>query len=187
MADMIINKASSIIMALGTSLQMDDHEFLRETAKESLSAACELSNWIKYLQIVPDLLALSTLVLDADSVKKRTEIRYPLPKEFENKIKVIYDDIHEAKIVNFSQNGIQILLSRPIEKAMVIQCHLLADVNKQTSKPFKATAMYCVPTEGSYMCGAQISDLHRGGTFNFFSIVHQLMLDMTTSSSSLNS
>jgi hypothetical protein len=180
MADMIINKASSIIMALGTSLQIDDHELMRDTARESLSAACELSNWIKYLQIVPDLYALSTLVLDADAVKKRTEIRYPVPEEFEEKIKIIYDDLLEGRLVNFSQQGMQILLSRPIENGTIIQCRLVADIDDRSSKPFKATAMYCVPAKDSYMCGAQISEMQSSGFFNFFSLVHQLMLDTTT-------
>lgn len=179
MADMIINKASSIIMALGTSLQMDDHALLRDTAKESLSAASELSNWIKYLQIVPDLFALSTLVLDADSVKKRTEIRYPMPKDFEGMIKVIYDNTFEARLINFSQNGMQIILSQPLEKGTVIKCHLLADIIDENTKPFKATAMYCVPKGNSYMCGAQITDMRNSGFFNFFSLVHQLMMEIT--------
>ena len=85
-SDMVVNKTASIMMALSASLQMDDTEFLKETARDSLSDTCELSNWIKYLQIVPDLQNLSSLVLDADSAEKRTEIRYPLPKELDERL-----------------------------------------------------------------------------------------------------
>jgi hypothetical protein len=179
MADIIINKTSSIIMTLGASLQMNDGGFIRDTASESLTDACELSNWIKYLQIVPDLLTLSALVLDADSTKKRKEIRYPLPGELEGHINVICNDMHEAKLVNFSQSGMQILSPRPIKEAAVLQCHLVADVAEGLKNPFKATAMYCDQVDGSYMCGARISEMRGSGFFNFFNLVHQLMLDMT--------
>ena len=167
------------MMALSASLQMDDSEFLRETAKESLSDVCELSNWIKYLQIVPDLLTLSTLVLDTDAAEKRTEIRYPLSKEFEGQIHVIYNGMLEAKLVNFSQKGIQIISSQPIEEGTVLQCHLMADVAEGTNNPFKATAMYCASVDGSNICGARITEMQGSGVFNFFSLVHQFMLDMT--------
>jgi hypothetical protein len=178
-ADMVINKTSSIIMTLGASVQMKDSEFILETAMESLSDAGELSNWIKYLQIVPDLLTLSSLILDADSMEKRKEIRYPVPGELEGQIKVVSDDIPEARLVNFSQSGMQILSSRPIEGGAVHQYHLMSDIEDGLKNPFKAMVMYCIPTEGSYICGARIVEMLGSGIFNFFSPIHQLMLDMT--------
>jgi hypothetical protein len=178
-SDMVINKTSSVMMALSASLQMDDSVFLRETARESLSDACELSNWIKYLQIVPDLFTLSTLVLDAASAEKRTEIRYPLPKDFEGRINVIYNGMLEAKLVNFSQKGLQIISSQPIKEGTVLQCHMMTDVAEGSNNPFKATAMYCVSVDGSNICGARITEMQGSEVFNYFSLVHQFMLDMT--------
>jgi hypothetical protein len=176
MADMIFNKNSSIMMALGASRQMDDGEFLRDTEGESMSDACELSNWIQYLQIM-HALTLSALILDPEAVEKWTEIRFPLPSEFERQINVICDDVHEARLLNFSQRGMQILSSRPIREGTVFQCRLVADGEEDYRNPFMATAMYCIPVEGSYMCGARLSDMHGSGVFNFFSRVHQLMMD----------
>jgi hypothetical protein len=178
-ADMVINKTSSIIMSLSASLQTDDGGFLRDTASESLTDASELSNWIKYLQIVPDLRTLSTLVLDTSSAEKRKEIRYPVPGDLEGRINVICDDMPDAGLLNFSQSGMQIRSSRPIKEGAVLKCHIVTDVEEGPKNPFKATAMYCIPVEGSYMCGARISEMRGSGVFNFFSLVHQLMLDMT--------
>lgn len=179
MADVIINKTTSIIMSLSASLQTDDRELLKDTARESLSNACELSNWIKYLQIVPDLLTLSTLVLDSNSVQKRKEIRYPVPAELEGRINVLCDDMFEARLVNFSQSGMQILSDRPIREGSILRCRLITDVEEGTPKTFRATAMYCAQIEDSYICGALISDIHGNGGFNFFNAIYQLILDYT--------
>jgi len=177
-SDMVVNKTSSIMMALSASLQMDDSEFLLDTARESLADACELSNWIKYLQIVPNLLTLSTLVLDAENTEKRMEIRYPTPEEFEGRLNVIYDEMLEAKLVNFSQKGMQIRSAKPIEGGAVIKCHLIADIADGLKNPFIATVMYCVPQDGAYVSGVRISQMQNSSVFNFFSLVHQLMLDL---------
>lgn len=176
---MVINKTSSIIMTLGASLQMDDSELLRETAGESLSDACELSNWIKYLQIVPDLFALSSLILDTSSSEKRREIRYPLPAELEGRINVLCNDMFETMLLNFSQRGMQILSPLAIKEGTVLQCHLVSDDIKNTKSRFKASVMYCIPTEDSFMCGARVSEMKGNGSLNLFSLVHQLIMDYT--------
>jgi hypothetical protein len=178
-ADMVINKTTTIAMSLTASVRMKDSDFILETALESISDAGELSNWIKYLQIVPDLLTLSSLVLDVDSTEKRKQIRYPVPGEFEGRIRVVFDDMHKVGLLNFSQSGMQMLSSRPMEKGNIIQCHLAADIEEAPTTPFKAAVMYCFPTGGSYTCGARILELRGSEIFNFFSPVHQLMLDMT--------
>ena len=178
---MVVNKTASIMMALSASLQMDDYEFLKDTARESLSDTCELSNWVKYLQIVPDLLTLSSLVLDADSAEKRTEIRYPLPSEFKGKFNVIFSDMLEAGLINFSQSGMQVATSKPIEQGTVLECHLTEDIEKGLVNPFKAKAMYVVSSNGSNICGMRIVEMQGSEVFNFFSLVHQLMLDIKMS------
>ena len=180
-SDMVINKTASIMMALSASLQMDDYEFLKDTGRESLSDTCELSNWVKYLQIVPDLLTLSSLVLDADSAEKRSEIRYPLPSEFEGKVNIIFSDMLEARLINFSQSGMQVATNKPIEQGTVLECHLTKDIEEGLVSPFKAKAMYVVSSNGSNICGMRIVEMQGSEVFNFFSLVHQLMLDIKMS------
>jgi hypothetical protein len=182
-ADMIINKTSTInktsswMLTLSDALKMDDcDEYLSDSAFESMPDACEISNWIKYMQVM-HLISLSSLVLNEKSEEKRKEIRYPFPREFEGQINIICDDMLKATLVNCSQKGMQILSSRPIEKGTVFKFSLEADVDEGSRNQFKATSVYCVPVEDSYVSGVRIQEMDGNGVFNFFSRVHRLMLD----------
>jgi hypothetical protein len=127
---------------------------------------------------VPDLQTLSSLVLDADSAEKRTEVRYPLPPEFVGKINVLFSDMIEAKITNFSQSGMQITTNKQVERGDVLTCNLSEDISEGLKNPFKARVQYAVPSNDSYICGMRIVEMQGSDIFNFFSLVHQLMLDI---------
>jgi hypothetical protein len=80
----------------------------------------------------------------------------------------------------------QILSPEPIRESAILKCRLLADVNEGPMNPFRATAIYCIPLKDHYLCGARIVEMHNSGVFNFFSVVHQLILDYESSGITAN-
>lgn len=63
----------------------------------------------------------------------------------------------------------------------MLECHLTEDIEKGLANPFKAKAMYVVSSNGSNICGMRIVEMQGSAVFNFFSQVHQLMLDIRMS------
>lgn len=178
-ADMVINKTTSMGMLLRGALESDDLEFVRDTIRESMNNSTELSNWVRYLQIVPDLQNLSTLVLDADSEERRTEIRYPLPEDKRPFINVLLGDgKSEGELVNFSQSGLQVLSTEPFDKGMVLDCQLTARISAAHAISFRAAVMYAVPAGDAHIMGMRVMDVQGGNVFNIFGTVHQLMVDV---------
>ena len=174
-ADMIINKTSSMMMARGTALRVDDKEFPEDSADERRSDTCEISGWIKHLQVM-HLITLSALVLNSKYVEKLTDIRHPLPSEFQGQIKIVTDNGIKARLVNFSQKGMQVLSPWPLDEGEEFHFHLVTDRGDDASNLFKASAMYCTPADGPFLCGVRILEMDGREAFNFFSCVHQLMM-----------
>jgi len=177
-ADMVVNKTAVMSISLGALMKSNDPEIMKKKAEGAMRNAAELSNWIKYLQMVPDLQALSSLVLDAVSEEKRMEIRYPLPAEDEGKIRVVLPGGQEAVLADFSQSGLGMVSAEQLGNGSEQHCRLTSDATGPHMDVFSAKVMYSVPSGGGYVTGMRIGGVMGQGAFNFFNMVNQLLLDI---------
>jgi hypothetical protein len=175
MADMVINRTSSMMMARGTALRMDDKEFPEDAADERRSDECEVSSWVKHLQVM-HLISLSRLILNVEYVEKLTDIRNPLPSEFEGQIKIVCDNGIKARIVNFSPKGMQVLSPWPMDEGEELHFRLVTDLGESENNTFKASAIYCTSVKGAFLCGMRILQKEGRAALNFYSSVHKLMM-----------
>jgi hypothetical protein len=177
-ADMVVNKTSVMSIALNALLKSNDPENMKRKAEGAKRSASELSNWIKYLQMVPDLQALSTLVLDAEAEEKRTEIRYPVPEEEKGMIRVVLPGGSEAGLNYFSQSGLGLVSQEPLEKGSEPECRLTSDATGPHMVVFRGTVMYSFPSEGGHVSGMRINEVKGQGSFNFFDTVNQFLINI---------
>ena len=177
-ADMVINKTTVMSVALDSALKTGDREMIEKRIKASLKSASELANWIKYLQMVPDLRTLSSLVLDADSGEKRMEIRYPMPEDETGSLRVVLPGGGESSLVDFSQSGLGILSQAPLQAGAVVECRLTSDATGPRPEVFTAEARWCLPAGGGHACGMLIREVKGRASFNFFNMVNQFMLNI---------
>jgi hypothetical protein len=178
-ADMVINKAAGISMLLELSLLEEEKDIIDEDIMESISSANELSNWIRYLQMVGDLHELSSLVLDSDSSEKRKEIRYPVPEILSEKISVRVKrsgEIMPVRLTNFSQSGLQIKSPEPLDIDHLGEFSIASADTEARELTLKASIRYCWEQDGKFVMGARIEELLGSATFNFFTNVYDLML-----------
>lgn len=182
LSDLIINKTAGMTMALTASLEMGDCKFMEETVRESLTNANELSNWIKYMQAIPDLQAVGEMVLDADTADKRTEIRYPMPEAKVGQLRVLLEGSSEASLLNFSQSGLRLLSPVPMRQGDMLDCKLTADVEILHTAPFRATVINSFQSPGGlHSCGLLVKELGGSKAFNFFNMAHQILIDIPAS------
>lgn len=182
LTDSIINRTSAICMMLNYSINETDKEALDNNIKDSLAIANELSNWIKYIQLIGNLQKLLPLVLNSDAGEKRREIRYPLPdaftEDFKTQIKMNCAPMPSA-LVNYSQSGVQLMTPEPIGPGSVIECRLSAGTSNNGSKgvPFKAKIVYSVESMDGFVTGAKLEEVFGSPVFNFFNSVHGLIIE----------
>jgi len=175
-SDTIINKTTIMTLSLGSILQSNDIELMKTKAANAMKSAAELSNWIKYLQLVPDLQALSSLVLDAEADEKRMEIRYPVPDR--SRARVLLPGGTEAVLIDFSQSGFGMLTREPMETGSVLECRLTSDITGPQMEVFSTEVMYSFPSGDSHSSGLLVSEVRGYGSFNFFNLVNQFLMDM---------
>jgi hypothetical protein len=177
-SDTIINKTTIMTISLGSILKSNDMDLMKKKAAFAMKSASELANWIKYLQMVPDLQALSSLVLDAEAEEKRTEIRYPVPEREKGRIRVVLPGGSEAGLIYFSQSGLGILSPEPLEKGSDLECRLTSDITGPQAEVFRAGVRYSAPSGDGHFCGMLISEVKGYGPFNFFDLVNQFLTDI---------
>lgn len=176
--DVVINRTAGISMLLGFTLNEKEKASIDEGIRESLAMANELSNWVKYLQMISDLKELSSLVLDSDSAEKRKEVRYPLPNYLRDSIGVkikLAGAAAPAVLVNFSQSGLQIKSAEPLAVGSRIECCLALPHPAENEVTFKATVRYS--SGGGGFAGAQIEEVSGVKVFNFFNNVHYFIME----------
>jgi hypothetical protein len=174
MADMIINKTSGM-MTLGAEHGTDNRGLSGDKAGGRRSDGCEISSWIKHLQVM-HLISLSRLILNVEYVENLTDIRDPLPSEFEGQIKIVCDNGIKARIVNFSPKGMQVLSPWPMDEGEELHFRLVTDLGESENNTFKASAMYCTSVKGAFLCGMRILQKEGRAALNFYSSVHKLMM-----------
>jgi hypothetical protein len=176
MADMLTSRTSNQMLTLGAVPGTGNRGLHGDKAGVKRTDECEISDWVKYLQVM-HLLTLSRLVFDKKSPEERRETGRPVPSEFKGEIKMVTDDGIRARLVNFSQKGMQAISPWPIDKGAEFWFHLAAHRDKGSGNRFKAECVYCVPVDGLYMCGVRIKETYKSGSVDFLNRVYQMMLD----------
>ncbi len=173
-ADMVVNKTSAASMLLGLNLQDAASQELKEDLTESITLLTELSNWIQYLQLVPDLQATSSLILSSDLSEKRTEIRYPVPKGLEGRTLLHITDetgtTFKGQLVDFSQSGMGFSIPASLKPDTEVDC-TISDRGEEHTARVRAWVKYCIRTNESYTAGIRIEELEGNRRFNFFGTV----------------
>lgn len=176
--DMVINNTSTITMTLGFSLDEDSRDAMVENMKLAINSSNELSNWIKFLQLMGDLKKLSSLVLDSDAKENRTEIRYPMTVPT-GKITVYANGAH-GDIINYSQSGVKFYCSEPLEPGTSMEADLVLNIPQGKKVPIVLKVAYCIKSEDNnqYIAGAQLQEVYGSRLFNFFNEVHHMIMDL---------
>ncbi len=179
-ADLVINKTTGITMMLELSLSGKKVYEEGEAIRKAFASTNELSNWIKYLQMVGDMKELHSLVLDSDQNEKRGEIRYPMPEVQADKVGMALADTEGQgflRVINFSQSGVRFISPAPYEVGDVIESHLVSSGGSWVDTVvLKAEVRNCLGSEGIYPVGARVCEVSGKDTFNFFGNMHSLML-----------
>ena len=179
-ADLVINKTTAITMMLSLSLSNKKAYEEGEAIRQAFASTNELTNWIKYLQMVGDMRELHSLVLDSDQNEKRGEIRYPMPEAQADKVGMALADTEGQgflRVLNFSQSGVRFVSPAPYEVGNVIECCLVSSRGSRDDRVvFKAEVHNCQGSEGSYQVGARVGEVSGKDAFNFFGNMHSLML-----------
>lgn len=180
-ADMVVNKTATISMIMRFSLQEDERSFIDENIREVIANAYELSNWVRYLQLVQDLRRLSSLVLDADSKEKRKDIRYPVPDEH---VDTMLAMVHcgegatgmEGRLVNFSQSGLRLRMKgMPCSGPATIR--IIPRSAEGRALELSVDVRYAGVDSEGYALGAKVLNVGGNAVFNFFDEVYRIILE----------
>lgn len=189
-ADLVINKTTAISMMLELSLSEKNIDQDGEAVRMAFASTNELTNWIKYLQMVGGMKELHSLVLGSDLNEKRGEIRYPLPESHADRVGVSIDDpegLAFLRVLNFSQSGVRFISPAPYEVGDLIECCLVSSKGSRDDPVvFKAEVRNCRgsaggsagDSNGGYEVGANVLEVSGKDAFNFFVNMHALMLSM---------
>ncbi len=181
-ADLVINKTTAISMMLELSLSKKKVYEEGEAVRRAFTSSNELSNWIKYLQMVGDMRELHSLVLGSDQNEKRGEIRYPLPEAKADRtgISLAGSEGHGfLRVLNFSQSGVRFVSPASYEVGDVIESYVVSRGGRRDDcVVFKAEVRNCRGSEKSYQVGARVMEVAGKDVFNFFVNVHTLLMGM---------
>lgn len=179
-ADLVINKTTAISMLLGYHLSPGEKNNEDEMVRAAFASTNELSNWIKYLQMVGDMRELHSLVLDSDRNEKRSEIRYPLPDAHAHRVGIAMAEAEGQgflKLINYSQSGVRFVSPVALEEGGELQFHIVSKGgNWADPVSFKAEVRNCWGSGGNFQVGARVGEISGKDAFNFFLNIHSLIL-----------
>jgi len=177
LADIIVNKAGSISMLMGHTLEEGVDETSADVVEIAYSGMNELTNWIQYLMIVGDMRQVQDLVLGAKLNKNRSEIRYPVPIADKESIKMQCNSMDSGPmaILNFSQTGTRFVSSCPFAEDETYEFTLLNADDAARGTSFKARVMHCVEVSGEYQIGAKVIECSGSKVFNFFGYMKPML------------
>ena len=181
-SDMVINKVSGIKLLIEElALAESGRDELKEKLAIALKNIDELTNWVKFLQIVHDLRLLGSLSPADNPSEKRKESRYPLPAAYQNYLRL---KIHAgaswtpAHLLNFSRYGMQFRYACPLDLNEVHQCVLSTARSFRNAVSFKARVSNCRRQNEEFIIGATIEEVEDSGIFNFFESAYNLVMEI---------
>lgn len=141
----------------------------------------QLSDWIKYLQIVRDIKIFFSLS-EERIPEKRKETRFPLPEVYQKYIELrvkVKDTSLPVILINFSKKGLQFKCKEHLRLNSLLEftVHFIRKVKKKVS--FKARIKHCAKQKDGLVFGAQIVEISDSITFNFFKCVIDAILEVS--------
>lgn len=169
-ADMVLNKVFAVSLCIEPVLNDSNEEMNRLYLNQAMHALNELTNWIKYLQVVKDIRLLAAVSEDRLSDRRR-ESRYPLPEIYHRHLKflVAVSDIGiPARLVNFSRHGLSFVIADELSVDALHRCMISTaqTIKKETS--FTIRVRHCAGHADGFLVGAEIEDVSDGQSFDFF-------------------
>ena len=178
---MVINKVFGITSILELAKMESKEDAMNEYLNKALNQTQELVNWIKFLQIAHDLKTFISLPGETQAYERRREMRFPLPEIYQKYIilKINISGIFVPVILaNFSQHGLQFICSQPLEADSVKDCVLVTSQTIGRQVYFKARVRHCAKQNEEYIVGAQIEEISDSASFDFFTSVHDYILEV---------
>ncbi len=179
-ADMVINKTSSISLLLGRALREDPDEAARNI-QSARTISNELSNWVKYLQITRNLKHLNAIHGDIGISDERKVARYPLPKIYEKYVSMkitLHGRSVPVSIIDFCQRGTQFQSPEPLEPGTPTECVLTTTFNIKKEVCFRMMIKYCSLRDHGYLIGAHIAEVNDSSEFNFFNNIYDFIVEI---------
>ena len=179
-SDMIINKATCILIDLEEAIQELRPYSLDNTIERAVIASNDLVNWVKFLHLAHDLRQLSTLSHEM-SLEKRKETRYPLPEIYQEYIQMfayLKEMIFPVILLNFSRSGVQFRSPQCIEENKSIECVLETAHVVKRKVYFMVRAKYVVKQNGDYIVGGLAEEVSDSTAFDFFNNVYEFIMEI---------
>jgi hypothetical protein len=169
-ADMVLNKVFAVSLCIEPVLNDTSEDKNRLYLKQAMHALNELTNWIKYLQVVKDIRLLASVSEDRMSDRRR-ESRYPMPEKYQRHLKfliAVSDIFIPARLVNFSRRGLSFVSADELLVGSSHRCMISTaqTIRKETS--FNIRVRHCAEHADGYLVGAEIEDISDGLSFDFF-------------------
>ncbi|MBI5100258.1 MAG: PilZ domain-containing protein [Nitrospirae bacterium] len=182
-ADMVINKISGVSSCIELALDEADSGNRDACLRKGLHGLNDLTNWIKYLQMVRDF-ALAAKVMDERDNDKRRERRYPVPEFYRQYINLIVDCGDGGAVctlVNFSQQGMCFISRDAIIEGTICRCGFSVAHAVSEELSFPVRVRYCVSRDDVYEVGAEVASGEDEISFNLFRSVTDAMQTMLPS------
>ncbi|MBI5076591.1 MAG: PilZ domain-containing protein [Nitrospirae bacterium] len=176
-ADMVLNKVFAVSLCIEPVLNDASEEMNRLYLKQAMHALNELTNWIKYLQVVKDIKLLAAVSEDRMSDRRR-ESRYPMPEIYQRHLKfqvAVSDLLIPVRLVNFSRHGLSLVIADKLSVDSSYRCMISTaqTIRKETS--FNIRVRHCAGHADGFLVGAEIEDIADSLSFDFFENIVSFM------------
>jgi hypothetical protein len=169
--DMVLNKVFAVSLSLEPVLDdVSEDNKNRHYIEQAMHALHELTNWIKYLQIVKDIRLLASVSDDRTSDRRR-ESRYPMPEIYQRYLKFLVDVsgiFIPAKLINFSRRGLSFVIADELSVNSSHRCIISTAQTTRKEASFNFRIRRCSEHGDGYLVDAEIEDISDGPSFDFF-------------------
>lgn len=169
-ADMVLNKVFAVRLCIEPVLEDMSNDKDAQYLNQAMHTLQELTNWIKYLQVVKDIRLLASVSEDRMS-DRRHESRYPLPEKYQRYLTFCIDVSSifvPARLVNFSRHGLSLVLAEALAVNSSHRCMLSTSKTIRKETYFYIRVRHCSVHDGGFLVGAEIEDISDGLSFDFF-------------------
>lgn len=169
-ADMVLNKVFAVTLSLEPVLDDVSEDKNRQYLEQAMHTLHELTNWIKYLQVVKDISLLASVSEDRMSDRRR-ESRYPMPEIYQRHLKFLVavpDMFIPVRLVNFSRHGLSFVIADELPVNSSHRCMISTAQTIKKEASFNIRIRHCAGHADEYLVGAEIEDISDGLSFDFF-------------------
>lgn len=176
-ADMVLNKVFAVSLCIEPVLNDASGDKNRQYLEQAMHALNELTNWIKYLQVVRDIRLLASVSDDRMSDRRR-ESRYPMPEIYHRHLKclvAVSDILIPVRLVNFSRHGLSLVITDELTVDSSYRCIIATAQTIRKEASFHIRIRHCTGHADGFLVGAEIEDIADGLSFDFFENIVSFM------------